>query len=98
MQLYFAVLVCVFGYGVTDVEGPFGLYEASVSALAECDTRKNVVGLVVNEFELDVFLPSANNLACALVVDVACAEQWFGVLRAERTKFLQFVEERCGYC
>ena len=70
MQLYFAVFICVFGYGIADVESAFGFDEASVTALSKGNARDDVARLVVNEFEFDMLLSSAHHFACAIVIDI----------------------------
>ena len=79
--------------GVADVEGTFGLDVAYMRTLSEGDAVHYIVGLVVNQFQFDMFLVTAHHFACSVVVYMMGAEYGFLVVRAEGVELLQIVVE-----
>lgn len=64
--------------------------------LSECDTVHDVIRLVVNQFQLDMFLIASHYFAGSVVIDVMRTEDRFDIVRTERIEFLQIIEEfRC---
>ena len=64
--------------------------------LSECDAVHDVIRLVVNQFQLDMFLVASHYFAGSVVIDVMRTEDRFDIVRTERIEFLQVIEEfRC---
>ena len=64
--------------------------------LSECDAVHDIIRLVVNEFQLDMFLIASYYFAGSVVIDVMRTEDRFDIVRTERIEFLQVIEEfRC---
>lgn len=64
--------------------------------LSECDAVHDVIRLVVNQFQLDMFLIASHYFAGSVVIDVMRTEDRFDIVRTERVEFLQVIEEfRC---
>lgn len=64
--------------------------------LSECDAVHDVIRLVVNQFQLDMFLIASHYFAGSVVIDVMRTEDRFDIVRTERIEFLQVIEEfRC---
>ena len=82
--------------GVADVEGALRLDVAGLCALAEGDAVHDVARLVVDEFELDVFLSAPDHLARAVVIDALCAEDGFRVARPEGGEAFELAVEARG--
>src|SRR5574344_1916166 len=74
LQLDVTALVAVLFDGVADVEGALGLDVACLRTLAKGDAVHNAVALVVDEFQLDMFLSATDHFARTIVVDALGAE------------------------
>ena len=74
--------------GVCYAERPLALYVAHRLALSEGYAVHHVARLAVYKLELDVLLIAAHHLACAVVVDVAGAEQRLVVVGPVRSELL----------
>ena len=57
--------------------------------LSECDAVHDVIRLVVNQFQLDMFLIASHYFAGSVVIDVMRTEDRFDIVRTERVEFLQ---------
>ena len=97
LQLDFAPFVGVFLYGITNVEGTLGFYKPCLRALSKSNTVHHIVALVVNQFELDVFLSTTDNLARTVVVDFLRTKLGFHIARSERRKLTQLLVEAEGH-
>ena len=90
------MLVGILHDSIYDVEAALAFDESGRCALYEGDAIDHIARHAVNKFELDVLLILSHNLACAVVIDIVCAEQRSGIARPVRGKFLQVVEQFLG--
>ena len=70
---------------------------ACLLTLPEGNAVDDIVRLVVYKFQLYVFLTSADDFACSIVVHVVCAEDRLRVVGAVGSKLFQVAEEFACY-
>ena len=79
----------VFLDGVTDVERTLGLDVTGLRTLSESDAVHDIVGFIVYQFQLDVFLFTSYHLAGTIIVYMVRTEYRFVVVRPKRIESLQ---------
>ena len=79
----------IFFDGITNIERPFGLDVPYLRTLSECNAVHYIIGFVVYQFQLNMFLIASYHFTCTIVIYIVRTKHRLMIVRSERVKLFQ---------